>query len=638
MKRWLKRISSGAGIFILLALVSITAVTEKVKLPGEQVTPAGFRQGRSLYVTMHDGVPIAVSVWVPVDLQPGEKIPALMHTTRYWRAPRLGWGLRVLVALNQIHPENLVNKERAYFNQRRFAVVLVDARGSGASGGHRAVEYGPAEVADMGEVAAWIAAQPWSNGSVGTFGVSYDGNMAELAAVPNQPAIRAVMPLYDDLDTQALIQPGGVLLQGFIQPWSDLVANLDRNDVCAAGELHGFDCWKARQTIPGVRPADDDPHGKHLKELVAAHHNVNVAKSLAGVEFRDDALVTPEGAFHFADISPYGLRKQIEASGVPMMVWCGWLDADPCEGTLSRYKTFSNPQVVVIGPLSHGGSFDVDPFAKSHQPPVPSRDEQFKMEADFFERTLRNQSAEKIESSIHYYTMGEGAWHTTKIWPPAGLTAQRLYFAANNSLSEAAPSIASSRDSYTVDFTASSGKQTRWHTQLGGGDVVYPDRAAEDKKLLTYTAAPLDTDLEITGSPVLKLEMASTATDGAIHAYLEDVAPDGRVTYLDEGVFRIINRKEVDPTSLPYAPLGPPHSFLRSDAEPLTPGETATIRFSMIPTSLLLRKGHRIRLALAGADAGLFERIPPAGTPTWTVYRELARASFVELPVKKRTP
>lgn len=36
------------------------------------------------------------------------------------------------------------------------------------------------------------------------------------------------------------------------------------------------------------------------------------------------------------------------------------------------------------------------------------------------------------------------------------------------------------RDSYMVDFTASSGKQTRWHTQLGGGDVVYPDRAQED--------------------------------------------------------------------------------------------------------------------------------------------------------------
>jgi predicted acyl esterase len=90
---------------------------------------------------------------------------------------------------------------------------------------------------------------------------------------------------------------------------------------------------------------------------------------------------------------------------------------------------------------------------------------------------------------------------------------------------------------------------------------------------------------------VLTLEMSSTASDGAIHAYLEDVAPTGRVTYLDEGIFRVIHRKEVDPKSLPYEPLGPAHSFLRADAEPMINGEVATIRFSLCPTSVLLRKG-----------------------------------------------
>jgi putative CocE/NonD family hydrolase len=571
-------------------------------------------------------------------LKPGERVPVLMRTTRYWRGSKLGWGLRMLVALHQLRRENLVDKQRAYFNQRRFAVIVVDARGSGASGGHRVIEYSPAEVADLGEVAAWASVQPWSNGRIGTFGVSYDGNTAELAAASNQPAIQAVMPLYDDFDVQALIQPGGVPLRGFVQEWSDMVAAMDRNDVCAVDGVQGWSCWKDRQMIPGVRPVDADPHGKHLAELVKEHHNVNVAESVGRVEFRDEVMVTPEGKFGFKDISPYGLRRQIEASGVPMMVWCGWLDANPCEGALIRFRTFSNPQVVIIGPLSHGGNINVDPFATSHQPPVPPRDEQFKMEAEFFDRVLGKEPAEKIESLIQYYTMGEGAWHTTKVWPPEGLTAQRFYFAEGHTLSGSAPRAKGGRDSYTVDFTASSGKQTRWHTQLGGGDVVYPDRAAEDKKLLTYTSPPLDANLEITGSPVLTLEMASTTSDGAIHAYLEDVSPQGRVTYLHEGVFRVIHRKEVDPKSLPYEPLGPAHSFLRADAEPLTPGEPATIRFSFFPTSVLLRKAHSIRLALAGADASLFQRYPAEGTPTWNVYREAQRASFVELPGKRHLP
>lgn len=638
MRRWLKWIGLGLLVLVFLAVAFVAIATAGTKLPGEEMTPAGFRQASAEYVRMHDGVEIAVTTWLPSDLKPDERVSVLMRTTRYWRGFKMGWGLRMLLALHQVRAENLEDKQRAYFNQRRFAVILVDARGSGASGGHRPVEYSPAEVADMGEVAAWAAVQPWSNGRVGTFGISYDGNMAELAAVPIQPAVRAVMPLYNDFDTQALIQPGGVLLRGFVQEWSDEVAALDRNDVCAVDGVHGWKCWKDRQVIPGVRRVDADPRGKHLAELVKEHHNVNVAKSVGEIEYRDDVLTTPEGKFQFRDVSPYGLRKRIEASSVPMMVWCGWLDADSCEGALIRYRSFSNPQVVVIGPLSHGGSFNVDPFARSHQPPVPRKNEQLKMEADFFERVLDKETPEKIESSIQYYTMGEAAWHTTKGWPPAGLAAERLYFAEGNTLSGFPPAAEAGCDSYTVDFSASSGKQTRWHTQLGGGDVVYPNRAAEDKKLLTYTSRPLDTDLEITGSPMLTLEMASTTSDGAIHAYLEDVSTDGRVTYLDEGIFRVIHRKEVDAKSLPYEPLGPAHSFLRADAEPLTPGETAEIRFSLFPTSVLVHKGHRIRVALAGADASLFQRFPGQGTPTWTVCREAQRASFMELLSRKRAP
>lgn len=151
---------------------------------------------------------------------------------------------------------------------------------------------------------------------------------------------------------------------------------------------------------------------------------------------------------------------------------------------------------------------------------------------------------------------------------------------------------------------------------------------------MVYDSAPLETDLEITGSPVLTIEMSSDTTDGAVHAYLEDVSPAGRVTYLDEGMLRQIDRKVVDPKTLPYQPLGPARSFLRKDAEPMTPGEPARISFSLYPTSVLLRTGHRIRIALAGADAGIFRRYPPEGASNWNIYREAARASLIELPVR----
>jgi len=631
MWSWAKRIALGGFGLTLVAALAVVILTARTKLPGELVTPAGIRQSTSQYVKMRDGVEIAVNVSVPADLRPGERTPVLMRTTRYWRASQIGWTLRMLIAIHQANrPDETEDRQTAYFNQRRFAVLAVDARGSGASGGNRKMEWSPEEVADMDEVAAWAAKQPWSNGRVGTFGISYDGNTAELAAATNQPAIKAVMPMYDNFDVLWAIQSGGVAQADLLKEWSVVNAALDRDDVCGGQEDKGWACWRDRLLAPGVRRVDADPYGIHLAELIQQHRNVNVAEAVDKVEFRDD----PAGAFHLSDISPSGLRAKIEASKVPMMIWGGWLDGGGGADALTRYLNFSNPQVVIIGPLSHGGDFNVDPFATAHSPAEPTAERQLAMQADFFDRTLRGEAQQPIESSILYYTMGEAKWHTTKTWPPQGLSIERLYLGEHNTLTATPPSAANASDAYNVDFTASTGKQSVWATGYGGGDVVYPDRAEEDKKLLVYNSAPLETDLEITGSPVLTIEMSTDTTDGAVHAYLEDLSPEGRVTYIDEGMLRLIDRKVVDPKTLPYQPLGPAHSFLRKDAEPMMPREPAHISFSLYPTSVLLRRGHRIRIALAGADAGIFRRYPRERTSNWNVYRDAARASLIELPVR----
>lgn len=630
-KHWIGTWSIPSSIVALLLLGACNAWA---KLPGEKETPAGIRRSTSVYVRMRDGVEIAVSVYLPADLKTGERVPVLMKTARYWREPEFSWPVRALAALHLVPQRILLDRQVSYYNQRHFALVLADARGSGASGGRRDIEYSPTEMADMGELAAWAAQQPWSNARVGTFGISYEGNTAELAAVPNEPAIRAVMPEFDAFDNWESIGSGGVMEQSF-RSYGALLNALDHDDVCGAEEATGLKCWRDKFFIKGVRPVDADPHGLHLAELVKGHQNRNVVDEINAFEFRDDRLTASESSFSLADISPYGLQTRIEASRVYMMTWCGWLDGIGCEEDLIRYKTLSNPQILIMGPLSHGGDYNIDPFQSKHTPPAPTLEEQYKMQADFFDRVLRSDNPERLESSIHYYTMGEGRWHVTKSWPPAGMSTDRLYLDDHHTLDLKRPTITSASESYTVNFTATTGKRTRWDTGFGGGDVVYRDRAAEDNKLLVYTSAPLAADEEVTGSPVVSIVMSSTTPDGALHAYLEDVSPKGRVTYVDEGMLRIIDRKEVNPKTLPYEPLGPAHSFLRKDAEPMIPGEPATIRFSLYATSVVLRKGHRIRLALAGADAGKFQRYPKEGTPMWTVYRDAQRASFLELPIRQ---
>ncbi len=69
---------------------------------------------------------------------------------------------------------------------------------------------------------------------------------------------------------------------------------------------------------------------------------------------------------------------------------------------------------------------------------------------------------------------------------------------------------------------------------------------------------------------------------------------------------------------------------------PLLPGEVAELRFGLLPTSVLIRQGHRIRIAIAGHDEGTFQRVPAEGTPVIRVARNNTHASHIDLPVVPR--
>ena len=109
---------------------------------------------------------------------------------------------------------------------------------------------------------------------------------------------------------------------------------------------------------------------------------------------------------------------------------------------------------------------------------------------------------------------------------------------------------------------------------------------------------------------------------------------NGKVQYVTEGELRALDRKiSTDPA--PYADVVPYHSYMRKDSEPIKPGQITELVFDLLPTSYLFKKGHAIRIALAGADKDHFHPpyFPP---PTVTYYRETAHASHVTLPIVNR--
>ena len=607
-------------LFSLLAMLMLSVST---------VWPADYPRNQALYVTMRDDVKIAIDIWLPENLDKTTRIPTLIHATRYWRA-------RQNVSGSDEDDNRFAEAEDV--NEAGYAFVLIDARGSGASFGTRPYEMSVAEANDYAEIVDWIIAQPWSNQRVGAYGVSYAGNTAEMLALNRHPAVKAIAPLFNDFDNFGhLIFPGGMLTVGFLEKWGNSVHALDANDICGRDGVMGAACDELKNTWLGVKPVDADQDGRVLAQAVAGHAaNVHPYEAALRYEFRDDPWGGEGGVRNVGYLrSPAGHLPDIESSGVAMFIRAGWQDAATVNGTLGRYMTIDNPQKVFIGPWDHGASNDADPFHAVDKPVEPSAEQQFARMISFFDRFLKEDGDATIGSEISYYTLGADRWTSTKVWPPAGYSDETWYFAADGMLTTAQPQSVAGADDYTVNFEATTGRHNRWYTNNGSGDVIYPDRAEEDKKLLTFTSAPFEQDTEITGHPIVTLFVRSTHEDGAFLAYLEDVSPDGEVTYITEGQLRGVMRRVTDEPS-PYKKLGPHRSELRADAMPLVPGEVSELNFELWATSVLIKQCHRLRIAVAGADKDSFLRYPRNGEiPTITVERNRQYPSHVSLPVRR---
>lgn len=570
----------------------------------------------SVYVEMGDGTKLAVRYTLPNNVAEGEKVPAIMETTRYVTEYKKTFLLNVLVNLKiaKIAPETT----KSTFLEAGYAVVEADARGSGASEGCRDMEFSSDEINDIGQLVQWITKQEWSDGRVAAYGISYSGNTAELAAVSDPSGLIAAAPLYPDFDVMGQSAfPGGIFNEYLCREWSKANTAMDSNRV--KGLFGG-----------GIAPVDGDKGEKLLKSAIEGHRTIDMYETLSRVTYFDDDL---SSKYKANAMSPFSYKEEIEKSGTPLFVRVGWQDAATVNGAIERFLTYKNKQVLVIGPWSHGGNYFCDPLLQRRVSRKALEETQAAEVVAFFNECLKGDREKESRSLIRYYTLGEGKWKTTDKWPVEGFENKIMYFGKDGSLQDIKPDETSGEDIYKIDFTVTTGESNRWRTNLGGGPIIYPDRAEEDKKLLTYTSTALENSIEITGVPVVTLNLSSTAEDGAFYVYLEDVAPDGKVTYITEGELRAIHRK-VTEDDLGREILGPAHSYLEKDGERLVPGENTELKIGMLATSVLIPKGHKIRIAIAGHDGSNFRKIAEAAEPVIKLQRNSSLSSYVELPIK----
>ena len=621
MSDW-KRRRSGALATALFALASSALASDASwrteSAPDTEQHSAVYTR-RSFYVEMRDGVPIAVDLYLPRQASAGERIPAILRQTRYWRAPRFRPVWRPFVD----RPQDLAQR----FLARGYAWLDVDVRGSGASGGAQRSLWSDDEVSDGGQLVDWIVRQPWSNGRVGALGDSYDGTAAELLLATGRPAVRAVAPrfsLFDGYSDIAL--PGGVRLAWFAATWGRFNDAIDRGRVWRAFP------WWVPIFISGPRPVDGPGGAAGVEAAQLAHGaNFDVARAASQVAFRDD--VPAEMGSPSAQWSPCGVRRAaIEASGAAVLGVSGWWDGAYSRAAVNRFRTLRNPgSGLLLGPWNHGGDQEPDPLERTRASEFDHAAELLR----FFDFHLKGTAnGWDREPPVHYFTTGEGVWKQAASWPPQSRPTA-FFFRVNHALTRAAPAEVAGADEYAPDPESGTGTSSRWRGLAVPTWTEYGDRADADRHNLVYESAPMERELEVTGHPVLHLVLRADGPDASVFAYLEDVDPRGRVGYVTEGQFRALHRQVRAADQAPYAQTVPYHSFLRADARPLVAGESAELVFDLLPISHLFRPGHRIRLALAGADRDQFAT-PSESARHWSVERSAGAASRLELPVVSR--
>jgi putative CocE/NonD family hydrolase len=596
-----------------------------------RIDPATYLAGRakthgipakpaSRYLEMPDGCRIAIDVYVPEGPMPEDGFPTVLHLTPYYRRFALRDGAREGVERS---PNCAASRDM--FVPRGYALVVVDVRGTGASFGARDSFRSPAEREDYRVIMDWIVEQHWSNGRLGATGISYVGAASDFAASTGHPAMKAIAPISAVWDTyKDQFYPGGILLTNLTTGYGDIMSALDLDDRARLKRYTYF----ADPDLAGPAPVDEDPDGAMVREAVHQHFaNVHMPDFMREFQFRDDHLAHDE-TFTTDSFSPHAWSEGV-AGDVAIMAISGWMDGAYANGSISRFLSMTRNQnrYLVIGPWDHGARVNVSPFRDRPEPEFPV----FAAILRFFDEHLAGiDTGLREESPVHVHITRAEAWHAAARWPVADRST--VQYLADDGRLAPEPGTAGHVD-YAVDYACATGRNTRYgRLQVRNVRDYYDDWSSTAAGRLRFTAPALDAPLSIAGHPIVTLNLASDQADACVFVYLEDIAPDGSVHYVTEGMLRALHRGTSEP-SRTYATAWPPREYTRKEARPLTPGEMVELTFAMLPTAWEFPSGHRIALSIAGADRDNFALWPYGRPGHWRIQIGGETGSRIELPV-----
>jgi putative CocE/NonD family hydrolase len=555
---------------------------------------------KNVTVPMRDGVVLRADVMRPAA---GGKFPVLVYRTPYGK--------------------DAARQEYTTFKhavESGYAVVIQDVRGRHHSDG----DFRPYENEgrDGYDTIEWAAAQPWSNGDVGTFGLSYPGAVQWLAAVESPPHLRVMVPAMTFSTPQNFFYVGGTWDMSWIEwIWNDIAWDT-----------------RAKKNLPGPRT---------YRDALAAWQEEG-AKMLNTLPLLDVKPLQQAAPYYFDWLQhppedPWWnwseLRDKYSRTHAAVLNLSAWYDDNyGPEGATTNFAGLlkaregdknKDPRThLLLGPWVHGventgktrsGEREFGPSAAIDYDEVVLR---------WMDRYLKGMNnGVDHEKPVRYFVMGSNQWRDADQWPPAAreMTAFLAPATDGTSWGRLQSTPFDNQDSFSEFESDPSNPVVNVYNSSGAHDYR---KLANRPDVLTFDSDLLQEDTEITGPIKARIFVSCDCRDFDLWARVLDVSPDGAAINLMSPGLDVLRAS---------------YRELSRGRQLLSPGAIYELKLENLITSNVFLQGHRIRLQISTSFAPNFSRNLQSGKSEVNsaemkkahvrVFHDATHASQVVLPV-----
>jgi putative CocE/NonD family hydrolase len=470
--------------------------------------------------------------------------------------------------------------------EKGYNVFIQDVRGCYSSEGVLK-STGENEINDGYDTVEWAAVQPWCNGMVGMYGLSYFGYTQLAAAEQRPPHLVAICPFE---------------MSG-LYPFSV-------GKTCTMNTYHLM--WLYSQALGNLEASDiKEEEKQRLKDKLLKNMN-QIPEMLNILPLRDipaayvDEFPLLKDFIEILDnIDNPAFKKRIhnpldfENMNVAMLHCAGWYDLAH-EGVVGNYEEalrkasterMEKGQKLILGPWVHGGDFsNVIDHVDFGEHASGKAFGMAKKTQDWFDYWLKGiDNGIMEEPPIDLFVMGVNQWRKEKEWPLKRTLYKNFYLHSNGNantlngdgrLSQQLPG-----DEKEDRYTYNPGEPVPSLAQDYSGARVIQELSEIEKRedILVYQTEVLDNDMEVTGHIKIELFISTDVVDTDFMCKLLDIHPDGKRYALSSGVTRVRYRNSLKP------------EFMES-------GKIYEVAVDMGTTSNVFLKGHKVGVEITSSS------------------------------------